>query len=359
MRKLATVREINWITPIAGADRIELAKIDGWQVVVQKDKYLPGDEVIFCEIDSALPVDNPGIDPTGDLAKRGVKTANGKRYHIVKTVKLRKTLSQGLILPVDILKPRTIWEHVKYGFGGKPYTVGEDVTERLGILKYDRWAEPWAKPAKNGNPRKPGQRDPNIIGEFPCELAQKSDSERVQNLGKYWPEIIKHEWIVTEKIDGQSITIGKTGGKLRIASRNYEIKEHPALEWAKEHGIGDTLNDGEAIQGEWAGPGVQGNRLGLDENQLFVFSFFKDGRRTAIPPLSGIPSVPVIDSFDVDEIPTPDELIEYADGLKSRINKDRLAEGIVLHEKRDNGFDFLGGRANFKAISNKYLLKEK
>lgn len=359
MRKLATVREINWITPIAGADRIELAKIDGWQVVVQKDKYLPGDEVIFCEIDSALPVDNPGIDPTGDLAKRGVKTVGGKRYHIVKTVKLRKTLSQGLILPVDILKPRTIWEHVKYGFGVKPYVVGEDVTERLGILKYDRWAEPWAKPARNGSPRKPGQRDPNIIGEFPRELAQKSDSERVQNLGKYWPEIVKHEWIVTEKIDGQSITIGKTGNTLRIASRNYEIKEHPALEWAIDHGIGDKLNDGEAIQGEWAGPNVQGNRLGLEENQLFVFSFFKNGRRTAIPPLLGLPFVPLIAIFDVGEIPTPAELIEYADGLKSRINKDRLAEGIVLHEMGNNGFDFLGGRANFKAINNKYLLKEK
>jgi hypothetical protein len=36
MRKLVSIREIKSISPIDGADRIEVVWIDGWQVVVQK-----------------------------------------------------------------------------------------------------------------------------------------------------------------------------------------------------------------------------------------------------------------------------------------------------------------------------------
>lgn len=36
MRKLATIREIAEIKPIPDADRIEVARIDGWEVVVSK-----------------------------------------------------------------------------------------------------------------------------------------------------------------------------------------------------------------------------------------------------------------------------------------------------------------------------------
>lgn len=56
MRKLATVRTISDIRPIEGADRIELAIVDGWQCVVGKDHFQVGDTVIYCEVDTVLPV---------------------------------------------------------------------------------------------------------------------------------------------------------------------------------------------------------------------------------------------------------------------------------------------------------------
>ena len=44
MRKLATIREIAEIKPIPDADRIEVARIDGWEVVVsKKDNFHVGE----------------------------------------------------------------------------------------------------------------------------------------------------------------------------------------------------------------------------------------------------------------------------------------------------------------------------
>ena len=35
-RRLVTLRTVSALTPIEGADRIELATVDGWQCVVKK-----------------------------------------------------------------------------------------------------------------------------------------------------------------------------------------------------------------------------------------------------------------------------------------------------------------------------------
>ena len=55
IRKLASIRKISEILPIEGADRIELAIVDGWQVVCQKGLYTPGSLAVYFEIDSFVP----------------------------------------------------------------------------------------------------------------------------------------------------------------------------------------------------------------------------------------------------------------------------------------------------------------
>ena len=47
-RKLATIRTINNIQHIDGADKIECATIDGWEI---------GEKVVYCEIDSWIPTE--------------------------------------------------------------------------------------------------------------------------------------------------------------------------------------------------------------------------------------------------------------------------------------------------------------
>ena len=47
MRKLASVQKIGKITPIEGADRIELVHVLGWQVVAKKGEFKEGDYCVY------------------------------------------------------------------------------------------------------------------------------------------------------------------------------------------------------------------------------------------------------------------------------------------------------------------------
>lgn len=101
MRKLASIRRIADINPIPDADAIERVTVDGWNVVAQKAMgYKVGDLVIYFEIDSWIP---HKLAPflTKDAALP--KVFNGVEGERLKTVKLRGTLSQGLILPLSAI----------------------------------------------------------------------------------------------------------------------------------------------------------------------------------------------------------------------------------------------------------------
>ena len=54
-RKLASIQRVLAIEPIVNADAIELARINGWQCVVKKGEFAPGNLGVFLEIDSVPP----------------------------------------------------------------------------------------------------------------------------------------------------------------------------------------------------------------------------------------------------------------------------------------------------------------
>ena len=116
MRKLASIREISAIHPIPGADRIEVAQVDGWECVVQKGEFQVGQHIVYVEVDSIVP-DVPEFE---FLRPRKFR---------VRTIKLRGQVSQGLVLPLSILPD------------GAPCDLGDDVTEVLHITKYDPEAQ--------------------------------------------------------------------------------------------------------------------------------------------------------------------------------------------------------------------------
>ena len=43
MRKLVTIRQIDEVMPIEGADNIVLVRLDGWQCVALKTEFKTGD----------------------------------------------------------------------------------------------------------------------------------------------------------------------------------------------------------------------------------------------------------------------------------------------------------------------------
>ena len=118
-RSLASVQIVEHIDPHPNADRLELATILGWQVIITKGEAEIGQKVVYCEIDSQLPWDAEWL-PTA--VRNRVK--KGKPFPI-KTIKLRGELSQGLIVPMD-----------NFEFQEKDFPIDTDMTEKLKIEKY-------------------------------------------------------------------------------------------------------------------------------------------------------------------------------------------------------------------------------
>lgn len=192
-RKLVSVQEITNIEPIEGADRIEVARILGWRVVVGKDMGLkPGDRVAYFETDSLLPAYDPRYK---SFQARGQKTmiVGSKEVtgHVLRTVKLRGVYSQGLIMRLDEL-----------GFRYTP-PAGTDITMEANVLKYE-------EPLPMGGMQ---------AGRFdaPCS---KSDAPRLQTLTDHWEELKTLKATPTVKVDGTSTT-------LSMDERGH-VREHAA-----------------------------------------------------------------------------------------------------------------------------------
>lgn len=96
MRKLASIRRISEVRPIANADAIECAVVDGWTVVIKRGELQPGDLAVYFEIDSFIPYELAPFLSKG----REPREFNGVKGERLRTVKLRGQLSQGLLLPL-------------------------------------------------------------------------------------------------------------------------------------------------------------------------------------------------------------------------------------------------------------------
>ena len=98
MRTLASIQKIKDITPIQGADRIELAHVLGWQCVVQKGKFRTGDPCVYFEVDSFLPI-RPEFEFLRSSSYRKSDLL-GEGFRL-KTMKFRGEISQGLVMTVS------------------------------------------------------------------------------------------------------------------------------------------------------------------------------------------------------------------------------------------------------------------
>lgn len=335
MRKLATIRRIDELNPIEGADAIECAVVGGWKVVAQKGLYNVGDLAVYFEIDSWIPFELAPFLSKGKEPREfeGVK---GER---LKTIKLRGQLSQGLLMPLEEACNNIESELFE----------GLDVSVPLNIQK-------WEKPIN-------AQLAGVCKGNFPT-LIPKTDQERVQNLKKEITGCRDHVFEVTEKLEGSSMTVYQIKGEFGVCSRNMDLKETDGNTFwqvaradniqAKMAAVDEYWDF--AIQGELIGPGVQGNIYKLSKPEFRVFDvyniqqgeYLKPDARRALIERMGLNHVPVLDDFFVlnDDV---DALLTLAEG-KSRMG-DSEREGIVFKETN--------GGITFKAISNKYLLGEK
>lgn len=377
-RKLATIRRIDDLLPIKGADRIEVAIIGGWQVVTQKGQHTKGDLVVFYEIDSWLPADDPRY---ASFEERFTNWGD-KRGMRLKTIKLRKTLSQGLIMPVRE------FPEILDRFGA--VEEGQDVTE---ALKIEKW-EPIEKASSN----QPGQQGTKS---FPAFI-RKTDQERIQNYGHVVAKALDDTFEVTVKKDGSSCTVFRvdpssayyeaavalTRGKLGfwakvkayvrdrvkgryavygICSRNVLLplvgtsNFHIAAEAPLRALLADTDNASLAIQGELVAPDVQGNYEKVSEVEFHMFDLFDIDKQAYVLPVerrswaaqNGINHATIVDQGTLRNIlrlKDGDDVIKvaltYASGQGDNAGVDR--EGVVMKcDTKD---------LSFKIVSNEYLL---
>jgi RNA ligase (TIGR02306 family) len=336
MRKMATIRQIDALNPIEGADAIECASIGGWKVVVKKGEFSVGNLAVYCEIDSWIPTE---LAPFLSKGKEP-REFEGIRGERLRTIKLRGQLSQGLLLPFDVLRGAVVI-----------LAEGDDVSEFLGIVKWERPMNAQLAGMAKGN--------------FPS-LIPKTDQERAQNLVG---EILAAaqagtQFEITEKLEGSSMTVYLIDGVFGVCSRNLDLKEtadNTFWQVARQEQIEQKMRDhgwgNWAVQGELIGPGIQGNIYKLSKPEFRVFDVYNIQAGEYVQPVyrralidsMGLLHAPVL-LIDKDlGVGSVDELLQWAEG-ESKLGKTER-EGIVFKEAK--------GGMSFKAISNKYLLGEK
>jgi RNA ligase (TIGR02306 family) len=327
-RKLVTIRTVAEVLPIPGADKIELARVDGWQCVVKKGEFAPGAQGVYFEIDSWLPSNDTRF---GFLEKQFRKNHIGELGARIRTIKLRGQLSQGLLLPVS-------------DFPELCAAANEDLAPLIGVSKWE--------------PPMPACLAGVARGNFPYFL-RKTDQERVQNIPHYLEDPALYE--VTVKLDGSSMTVYNNDGQFGVCSRNLDLTETDGNTfWSVARAYGLPMKLAKfgniAIQGELIGEGIQANHERIAGHDFYVFDVFDIARQEYVSPQVryaivtelGLRHVPVVDHAAT--LPrTVAECLAAAEG-ENLINGTQR-EGIV--------FKRLDGQRSFKAISNTYLLNER
>lgn len=349
MRKLASIQTVNTIEPIPGAEAIERLRVLGWWVVAKKGEFTPGDRVVYCEIDSLLP-ERPEFEfLRASSFKAPVmdgETVVQRAGFRIKTVRLRGQVSQGICFAPTILPP------------GAPKEEGADVTDLLGIIKYE--------------PPVPIGMGGRVRGGFPGFLS-KTDEIRVQVLEAALARHRGKTFFLTEKLDGTSFTAFLRDGEFGICSRNLWMDETDETNLlvkvarrlnlpTKLQELRDRYGFQPAIQGELIGPGIQKNKYALNAVELHVFNLLNlnESRlvdhEPALPMLRevGLTHVPQLGTLELNH--TVDELVQLSQGT-SLLNPKVQREGIVLRPPTEE-FDIdVGGRLSFKVINPQFLLK--
>lgn len=138
MRKLATIKKIDNITSIEGAEMVCIYSVGGRKVVDSIGKYNVGDLVVYCEIGSFIP---NTIAPFLTDSDRFPKEYLGVKGECLKTKKLHGVISQGLLLPTQKEVNGYRYEYPYCALDDiRQNTVclkeGEDASPYLGIVKY-------------------------------------------------------------------------------------------------------------------------------------------------------------------------------------------------------------------------------
>ena len=342
------------------ADALELANVDGktWQFVIKKGEFKVGDHVIFFPVDSVLPkdlVDHLGI---GNFLA-------GANHDRIKTVKLRKQISQGFVTSVQSILGYIIrFPETREAFQQPGYIENADYTSILGVIKY----EPPAVVSKNADL----VRLPGFVPSYDIEVCD--------NFPNIVEMLMDKVVVISEKLEGQNWGISIDAmDNVVVNQRNYALRQnggegiHTMIAVSEEEGWVDIVKQIKvkyaplgtvAIRGEFLGPGVQSNIYMLKKHTIRIFEIELNGKPVGAIEMLGIAHefsignvVPILSQDKTLREWLNGRTIQEASNGKSVLKTDILREGIVVkpsNEETVEGF----GRLFIKMRSPEYLAKE-
>jgi hypothetical protein len=359
MRELAYIAKIQNLEPIKDKDRIELATVANWEVIVGKGEFNVGDLVVYVEYDTIL----PPVKQFEFLRKRCYsKLYDGFR---IRNMSMAGVFSQGIVFPVDIL-PK-----------GVPIKEGQIVAKNIGVVRYDPEEKKQERDIQNPKSknllirykwfRKLRNKYLDEQAKYP-KTVKEADETNVQKLFNKYKEKYGNDWFyLTEKIEGQAATFILKKGKFHTYSHKRKVKNNGKNNWskvAKKYNIENKLREYKrknkvelAIQGEVAGPRIQDNIYKFDDFRFFVYSItnVKTGEvfnfhqlKVAVMDLE-LEMVPFISMKTINSFGSLKNILEFSDGKS--ILYDTPREGIVWRLMSN-------AHLGFKAKSSKYLAKE-
>lgn len=329
MSKVATVEQIIDLKPHPNADKLELATVLGWQVCVQKGLYKVGQKVVYVNIDSVLE-ERPEYEFLRD-----------KKFR-VKTIKLRKEISQGLCLPLPVL----LNSH------NEPFDpeIGLDVSGVVGAKHYE-------KPV-------PSALLGQAKGNFPGFLS-KTDEENLKNYPHALKELLGKEIYITLKVDGSSGTYFLSPeGEFGLCSRNLQLKlDSPGAFQTvyNKYNLERVLTNigfPVYIQGEVHGPGIQQNPLKKTDVEFNVFNVRTIEANNhwgydsikSLCETEGLPMVPTILTM----VYSGEPVSFFQEIANAQKYGDAPAEGIVIRPKIPFRSEILKKSWSVKLINEEY-----
>lgn len=244
-RKLARIVTVDAIKPIPKADFLEIAVVGVWECIVKKGLHQPGSKALYFEIDAALSFNNPVLE---NFDKKRLKVTQdeytNEEYVVIKSMRMRGVLSQGLLLSFNDFELSTA-AHLQ---GLKHLSAETNVTDLLEVLKYvsPQEAKLYAKESDEDTRKLSPMRQKwnnlrmKILGNIVVDGLQpfpyghiKSEEERIQNAHKLYQEIAQsgEDVELSIKLNGESAMFytDLINGKVGVAQRNYSLRTEDVL----------------------------------------------------------------------------------------------------------------------------------
>ncbi len=354
-----SIVSIESVIPHPNADGLEIAHVLGdYPVIIRKDQFKPNDLALYLSPDCVVPDTemfhfvSPNktetyLDENGDEQVRAI----GKKYPVgsvpmskrrLRSKRIREVYSMGLLLEAP-----------------EGATLGQDLAETLGVIKYDEEAQ---EILRNGRVRTRGRNAEKAPTTFTLPYYDIESIRR--NFDLIDPN---REIVITQKCHGTNVFYVHDGEKLWVKSRNFfKKKDERDTYWdvALRYGLEEKLNKYPmlAFAGEILGvfpKFIYDTKLvdGFVETTFKVFDVYNVQTQTY---LDYDEACAIVDDLGLDLVPllyrgpmlSKEELYLLAEG-PDVINPAHVREGIVLKQPAKEGDRM---RKQFKLIGEGFDL---